>query len=293
MTRGRLALVPLLFTLALPVPAEADPESADRESSLAEEPGPGPFQMVSTAGGVSLHEDNYVLPLTWSEDYKGRETEIVFQLSAKLRILGSRVFIGFTQISFWQAYNADASSPFRDTNYNPEVFYRLAPDNGGYPRWGFDFGYEHQSNGRSRPLSRSWDRLYVAAYHPTERSLYYLKAWYRIPEDECPIDENGRREEWCRDDPSTDDNPDITDFLGHVEFHYRRRLSAAAKPQQLHLMARGNLSTGKGAISLDFTHPAKTKNLHWFALLYHGYGESMLDYDRSITRIGAGILLRQ
>jgi phospholipase A1 len=275
--RARLA-IPLLLALSLPAPAGAEQ---------------GPFQMVSTNAGVSLHEDNYALPLTWSDVYNGSETEIVFQLSAKLRILGSRVFVGYTQISFWQAYNAEASSPFRDTNYNPEIFYRIAPSNGGLLHWGFDFGYEHQSNGRSRPLSRSWDRLYVAAHRQSGRSLYYLRAWYRIPEDECPVGEDGLPEESCRDDPTVDDNPDITDFLGHMEFHYRRRLTSSEKPQELHLMTRGNLSTGKGAISLDYSYPARTKNLHWFAMLYHGYGESLLDYDRSVTRIGVGVLLRQ
>ncbi len=87
--------------------------------------------------GLSLHKKNYILPLTWSSDYKSEETELIFQLSAKVQIRKSRFYFGFTQVSFWQAYHHDLSVPFRETNYNPEFFYRFTS---GDDPFGVDLG---------------------------------------------------------------------------------------------------------------------------------------------------------
>jgi len=35
----------------------------------------------------------------------------------------SGLYFGFTAMSFWQVYNDAVSKPFRETNYEPEVFY--------------------------------------------------------------------------------------------------------------------------------------------------------------------------
>src|SRR3546814_3000934 len=72
---------------------------------------------------------------------------------------------------------------FRETNYNPELFYRWKPHFAICSNCGFDFGGEHESNGLEVPDSRSWNRLYFAAYHEWNHTLLYLKTWYRIPED--------------------------------------------------------------------------------------------------------------
>ena len=291
---SRCASMFLVFLVLTPLATGAtDPDSGESSDPEVASDAPIPFQMVSTEEGVSLHKDMYLLPLTWSDEYNGPETEVVFQLSAKLRIVRSKFFIGYTQLSLWQAYNRDESSPFRETDYNPEVFYRIGPSNSRLLHWGWDFGYEHQSNGQSKPKSRSWDRLFAAGHYQTGRTLYYLKMWYRVREDECPIGSDGLPEAWCRDDATYDDNPDITDYLGHAEFHLRRRLTAAEKPQELHFMIRGNPRAGNGGFRLDYSYPARTKDLHWFAMLWHGYGESLIDYNQSVTRIGIGLIMRQ
>lgn len=261
------------------------PEAAPREWR--------PFAMVDTEEGLSLHKDMYALPLTWAEGYQGQETEVVFQLSAKLRLFNSRFYVAYTQIAYWQFYNSPESSPFRETNYNPEIFYRIAPSNSSWKYWGADFGIDHTSNGKSEPDSRSWNRLYAAAHYRKNGLLLYMKAWYRIPEDECPIGPGGLELDYCRDDSSYDDNPDLVDFMGYTEIHLRYRWMDRRRPHELHLMTRGNLATGKGAVSLDYSYPTGTKDLHWFARVWHGYGESLIEYDRSITRVGAGLLLRR
>ena len=85
--------------------------------------------------------------------------------STDLFVKGDGLDIGYTQVSFWQVYNSE-SAPFRETNYDPEVYYPM-PLN--FRPHGADtalrFGLEHESNGRGivngYTLSRSWNRVYA------------------------------------------------------------------------------------------------------------------------------------
>jgi phospholipase A1 len=59
----------------------------------------------------------------------------------------------------------------------------------------------------------------------------------------------------------------------------------------LHLKIRGNIATGKGSVGLSYSLPIPKSD--WSCLTFrltHGYGESMVDYKRSLTRIGVGIM---
>jgi phospholipase A1 len=104
--------------------------------------------------------------------------------------------------SQWQLYSPDISRPFRETNYMPEIFGSFRPgiEVGGM-QWNLlNFGYTHQSNGRSDPISRSWDRLFVEAGFERDNFVLLARAWTRI----TPSDYE-------------DDNPDIVDYYGHGE----------------------------------------------------------------------------
>jgi phospholipase A1 len=235
-----------------------------------------PIDLLDQRTGLTFHRPMYVLPATWSEELHGKETEMIFQLSAKVRLFRSQLYLGYTQQSYWQAYNNDVSSPFRETNHHPELFYRILPGNLWLKEWGLDLGIEHASNGRSAPESRSWNRLYAAPFLQTRSGLSYIKLWYRIPESDktTPLDSDG------------DDNPDITDYYGYGELHYRLLLK---REHVVHAMLRGNMSTGKGALQLDYTYPTGSRNLYALVYIWTGYGESLIDYNRSVTRVGIGV----
>jgi len=252
-----------------------------------------PFSGVDTRGGLSLYDDMFVLPGTWSEQYRGEETEVVFQLSAKLRVARTHLFFGYTQVSFWQLFNGAESRPFRETNYNPQLFYRFTPTADRSGNWVVDVGIDHQSNGQNEPGSRSWNRAYGTLHYQTPRHLLSMRLWYRIPEKECPLGDDGLEEEWCRDDPSYDDNPRIADYLGHSEVRYRYHWTGGWRPQRIQLRLHGNPVTGKGGVGLDYSVAAGSRDLHWFVKAWSGYGESLIDHDRSVTRVGLGLLLRR
>lgn len=255
---------------------------------------------------MTPHRQNYILIGTYNDapnqapfiaqnlypevDKPLTEEEVKMQISFKvplnkgsLWLEGDNLYFGFTLKSFWQLYNERLSAPFRETNYRPELFYQ-AP-----LKWQFmggDFfgrvGFEHESNGRSQLLSRSWNRIYVGLGYQRDNWAMYLQPWYRLPESD-KVDDG---------DPNTpppasgDDNPDISDFYGHYEF------LAVYKngDDQFSSRLRQNFDTGKGAIELGYSFPLHHR-IKGYVQYYYGYGESLIDYDHRVNRIGIGVLL--
>ncbi len=237
--------------------------------------------------GLSLHKEMYIMPVSWADEYQEEEAEAVFQLSVKQKAFNTQFYFAYTQKSFWQAYNTEESSPFRETNYNPEIFYRFR--SGYFSSWGLgnsyliqhlgaDFGFEHESNGQTLPLSRSWNRFYFTPSYSNDNLLLQLKLSFRLHEDgkENPGDTKG------------DDNPDITDYYGYSELHIYQQFY---RDHLVHLMARGNGVTKKGAIELSYSVPGFYGNTFYMIRAFHGYGDSLIDYNNSITRIGIGIMI--
>lgn len=240
---------------------------------------PETYSIVSNVRGLSTHKPTYIYPLSYSPQFNERQSELLFQISAKQRLFGSNAYLAYTQKSFWQLLNSEDSSRFRETNYDAEIFYRWIPDD---PKplnhWGADIGFEHESNGREVPFSRSWNRVYLGAFHPKGRHLAYLKFWYRIPEKNKAV----------ATDPRGDDNPDINRFMGYSELSYSRQIYAK---QLLTGMVRGNPETNKGAVSFTWSIPSTEGYVFYGVSVFHGYGESLSLYDRSVTRVMLGALL--
>lgn len=208
------------------------------------------------------------------------DTEAQFQLSIKFPLAINLfdtfdIYTAYTNRSFWQVYNSDISAPFRETNHEPETWVQFNPqwDFFGFANTANMFGIAHQSNGKGGVLSRSWNRIY--ANFIIERGNFALsfKPWYRIPEDD-----------------EDDDNPDITDYLGHYE------LGAAYKWKEhvFSIMSRNNLESGfeSGAVALSWSFPLwDYPYLKGYVQYFTGYGESLIDYNHYVNRIGIGIAL--
>ncbi len=249
------------------------------------------------AFSISQYRQNYLLPFTYvsspnaiSVDGLTEENidkfEAKYQISVTLPLYlleddVSGIFFGMTLVSFWQVYNSETSKPFRENNYEPEVFYQWQTDWDilGYRFNQLNLGINHQSNGQSGLKSRSWNRLYATAIFSDINSFYYLKAWYRLPEDAKTFEL----------DPTGDDNPDITDFVGHAEFGYGFNFG------RINLLTKvtNNLSFSKnrGSVEINLTYPINDK-YDWLLQYFNGYGDSLIDYDRHQNRVGLGIQLK-
>lgn len=236
------------------------------------------------------HRRAYLLPLSYTpEPGKAaldlppgdslQRAEVKFQYSFKVPVASGllsendQLFVAFTQLSLWQAYNQDLSSPFRETMYEPELIWTLPLSRellGGSLNY-FSVGINHQSNGRGGDYSRSWNRITVETAWATERWAVGLRAWERIKESK-----------------DEDDNPDIEDYLGHGE------LAVGYKWDDFRFTAalRNNLQRSDNRTSMEFglSWPFNQK-LSAYAQFYNGYGETLLDYDQRVRRIGIGIIL--
>ncbi len=250
------------------------------------------------------HRPNYVLPLSYQgrpsdreqnrvlQHYTGdpdaeREAgndhlEAVFQLSIKYRLseglLGkfSSIDVAYTNRSFWQAYNGDISRPFRETNHEPELIFSWQPQN----KWidYFSLAINHQSNGQTSSMSRSWNRVIAQVASVSSTGIYSTRIWWRLPEESKadPFD------------PADNDNPDIDDYMGNGEFTYIYVMGN----HNISTMLRNNLNPDKnrGAIEIGWTFPLNRK-IKGFVQYFNGYGESLIDYNRYQERIGVGIKL--
>lgn len=216
--------------------------------------------------------------------------DVQFQLSVKTQLIddlpivrdfpwvtSSRLWVAYTQKSFWQIYNSAQSRPFRESNYAPEVILSLGLDdkiNGQYyalmPRM-LNVGFIHESNGKDDPISRSWNRVYLqAAWEFKEAYTILLRPWYRFAER------------------GVNDNPDIASFLGYGDLTIR--WDDLENKKAVNLLLRNNLrSDNKGYAKLSFLYePFKTDNIKLYMSLSSGYGESLLDYNHSQTVFGLG-----
>ncbi|MBQ5963385.1 phospholipase A [Massilia sp. ZL223] len=205
--------------------------------------------------------------------------ELAFQLGFKMKVVETLfekpvdVWFGYTQNSFWQATNDEASSPFRETNYAPEVMV-VTPLNVGILGANLRFlnlGFVHQSNGQSSTLSRSWNRFYAQVGLERGPLSVTARVWKRV--NEALEDDN---------------NPDIIDYLGRGELSGTWRLDGG---HEVSALLRHNFHTHKGATQLGWAFPVAGPlkgYLHWFS----GYGQSMIDYNYFQRSIGAGVMVK-
>ncbi|WP_442777139.1 phospholipase A [Sphaerotilus montanus] len=214
-----------------------------------------------------------------------RRTEAKFQLSLRTKLVqdafdsGADLWAGFTQQALWQVFNGRDSAPFRNTDYEPELMlvmptrpaWRDLP--GGW-QWRYTmFGAAHQSNGQSDPLSRSWNRVYLAA--GIEQGPWSLTAKVSQRLDE-PFD--------------TDNNPDLTHFRGRTEL----RLRWVSGPSVAALQYNGSpRRLNRGALTAEWSRPIRLDQpdgLRWYVQAFSGHGETLTDYNFRQTSVGAGVM---
>ncbi len=236
------------------------------------------------------HRDTYILLANYSsssnlapfEEFtpagiKANHVELMYQLSFKMKLLEQvaqtpvDLWFGYTQESFWQAYNRAASSPFRETNYQPELML-TAPFN--IPLGVIDIRYltlgaVHQSNGQTSTMSRSWNRVYAEIGAEKDRFALAFRLWKRL--------DNAR---------SNNDNYDITDYLGHGDL----QLSYRVDGHEWSVTGRRNFKKRHGGLQFGWAFPVRA-NLKGYLQGFSGYGQSLIDYNYSQKSLGAGFLV--
>ncbi len=239
-----------------------------------------------------LHKRNYLLPVSYNwhpnndlysavAPYRDTDspfygkTEAEFQISFFAPLVEDVFFenfdllLGYTHHAWWQLYNASWSKPFRETNYAPELFFRKSIEipNGSERKFMFvDLGYNHESNGQFESLSRSWNRIFLRSHYSAEKFLVVLSAWHRLPE---PNEE--------------DENPGIQEYYGYGDLAVFYALGKHTFDFKM------PFSKSPG---VEFGYSFPIKDFYRFYVNYKsGYGHSLIEYNRSIERVGIGITL--
>lgn len=246
---------------------------------------------------VTPYKPVYILPLRWSSSPNGQprsgnsnpdytvtdnlnlnNLEAKFQISFKVKV-AQGLFWGngdlwgaYSQKAHWQVYNASLSRPFREINYEPEAILNFTTH---YSLFGFKgrmagISINHQSNGRSYPLSRSWNRIIAHAAFEKDDWQVFVRAWYRVPDD-------------------IDDNPNISRYIGYGD----ATVTYATDKDIFSATVAPNFSFNKnmkGSIELNWARSIKG-NLKFHAQFFHGYGETLIDYNQLQTIVGVGISL--
>lgn len=206
-------------------------------------------------------------------------TELKYQISLKTRLINDifgnngDLWLGYTQISHWQILNSQLSRPFRETNYSPDANLMFSTN---LPVFGWNarmlgVGLVHQSNGRSNPLSRSWNRLTATLALERDNWTVTLRPWKRVLEF------------------GDDNNPDISDYMGRGEVE----IVHVNDDMQLGLLLRHSLRGGdrsRGSVQFDWAIPIKAP-LRAHIQLFNGYGESLIDYNHRAWYAGVGLSL--
>ncbi|WP_334178891.1 phospholipase A [Pseudoxanthomonas sp.] len=261
----------------------------DSRWELAKDSKLGVFQLRA-------YKPMYLLPAFWTSQVNERpsspnpdntvteaqelqDIEAKFQLSFKTKfaenVFGDNgdVWGAYTQSSRWQVYNGEESRPFRETNYEPEVMlvFRNNYSIAGWKGRMTGIALNHQSNGRSDPLSRSWNRVIATIGLDRENWALVVRPWYRIP------------------DGNDDDNPDIENYIGRGD----AMLTYARNGHVFTVLGRHSLRGGDeshGALQVDYGFPIN-RAFRGHVQVFHGYGESLIDYNHKATYVGVGISL--
>ena len=234
---------------------------------------------LQNALGIELYKFNYLLPVTYAKtvpDDGRKSVETKFQISLAKPLfydvfgLRESLVAAYTQTSWWQI--TKKSSPFRETNYQPEIFLNFAS-----PKYlekigiqNLKFGLLHESNGRDGSKSRSWNRAYVQGDLVYGDLTISPRVWSVIGEK--------------------NDNKEILNYIGHGDL----RLSYKLNDQIFSLMLRNNLhfdKTNKGAAEISYMFPIFSSGVYGYLQYFTGYGESLIDYDRHTDKIGLGFVI--
>jgi phospholipase A1 len=298
---GRAAMV------ALPAPIPVAPAAQPVPTAPAEHSLLSSYWELDSADkrgtfNFTGYQPNYFLPLQTSTrvnqapssptrgtttglpQYKHVEAKLQLSLRTKvaqnLLLSNADLWVAYTQQSLWQTWNQRASAPFRVTDHQPELIYAMpTPRFLQMPAMGWSWrlvqlGVLHESNGQSGTLSRSWSHLYALAGFERDE----VTASWRFEQRLDGTDAN-----------SKDDNPDIVHYLG------RSRLQIGWIPglSTVYMTWRPSLS-GKGSVQLDWTFPldrSKPDGVRAYVQLFHGYGQTILDYNFRQSTLGLGLTL--
>jgi outer membrane phospholipase A len=240
------------------------------------------FAAVARAGEEELGPE----PIKFFERYRPSffllgEPNTKAQISFKVHAFrGLPLYFGYTQLIIWDLFKE--SAPIRDVNFDPEIFYRLniARDESGAKDLDLIF-YEHESNGRDGPASRSWNRAgvrYIDTLRgPDQRLWWSLKAWLTYGTETKDEDIRKRRGIWEAE-------------LGLSNL-FERLFDVNELVLRIYGGGRSRVNPVQGGQELTYREKVSSRKLllPLYFQIFHGYGENLLDAGERRWGFRAGV----
>jgi phospholipase A1 len=245
--------------------------------------------------GLQPYRTNYLLPFGIASreyvsnipDTKYKNIEAELQVSLKLKVadnlfgLHEKYYLSYTQQAFWQIYVY--SSPFRENLYNPEGFvvFPIRDNYSIFQLRSLKVAVAHKSNGQPDTTNVTFSD--GSTMENLSKSINYFYTTVRLQHNTIISDFT-----LLAPFPGSDnlsDNPDLMDYLGYAQMKLTYFLNA----HMMSCMVRGNPKTRKGALEITYSHPhPHNDSTYWYAKLFSGYVESLIDYKRNITKFSIG-----
>lgn len=267
-----------------PITAPVVPNAVE-ERAIKEEKVPANFFTIG------FYKPNYIMPYyytgsPYNKIYTGQtpqnekltRPEIKYQLSLKVplwkNILNhpSTLYLAYTQLSYWQAYNKSAF--FRETDFEPELFLANEINFNIHKNFILNFlniGAVHQSNGFGNSLERSWNRIYVEGISSAGNLMISVKPWLII-----------------HDHSLTQHNPNIGNYLGYLQVLLAYKFDKSVISFKTYGLGvhGGSRTTAELALSFPIT-----PYINGYIQVFSGYGQSLIEYNHRTNSAGIGISL--
>lgn len=217
--------------------------------------------------------------------FGNQQDQVLAQISFKASVFSwydMGFFFGYSQMMWWRLY--DNSAPFRETNYNPEIFWKWRTNK-------FILDYiqiglvEHLSNGKDGDTSRSLNRSYIQVQFDYGTPINYGVNF----KFDYIWNISGK-------------NADLTDYTGYYDAGIFVKLEKAGTytdKEKIYV----NWHTGKNYYGFDFTKGfveiglqvrllIKEINPNMFIQFRYGYGEEgFVDYNKKDMAVRVGVTI--
>ncbi len=225
-----------------------------------------------------LYKDNYfTVGTTVGSKPTASNSDVKFQVSISQRLTKSvlpwhsYLFLMYSQKCMWNVF--ENSMPMRDLNFNPGIGISKLLISKNRLVGKLTLLIEHESNGRDRLASRSWNKIsFCGNIYLDPNLMVHGKFW-------IPIVDGGN-------------NRDILRYSGI----YQTGIQALSTNRRWVLSAtfvkrKGWNLNANSIVELGF-RIRKKDNQFLFVQYYNGYGENLLDYNKYHSRLRIGLLIK-
>lgn len=228
---------------------------------------------------ITSYKSNYFL-------FGNMNDQALFQLSMKYNLLYPSkygIFAGYTQKAWWKLY--DASSPFDEFNHEPELFFVFKNKNNFLNKNLGIIDYIqfspicHKSNGEDGNKSKSINTIYnkiQISYGKRYNIGTSLKLFAYYNKEEKDI------------------NKYTGYYINEIFLKMKSKTIKYFDKEKFYIRHGFNFNSMKGWMESGLKARLITSRIqpYLFIQLFHGYGESMINYNKKETNIRIGITFK-